>query len=89
MLAASFVAMFTGFALELELDRGADVHQPAGAPACSRGAFSGCRASWPTRRRWLPVLFLGFMADVTSLEAVLLWAPIVIMVDDLRLADCR
>jgi MFS family permease len=78
MLAASFVAMFVGLGSSLS-GIAVQTYINRRAPQLHQGRIFGLQSILTNTAALLPVLFLGFMADLTSLEAVLLWAPIVIM----------
>jgi MFS family permease len=79
ILAASFIAMFTGFGSSLS-SIAVQTYINRRAPQLHQGRIFGLQSILANTAALVPVLFLGYMADLTSLEAVLLWAPAVIFV---------
>jgi MFS family permease len=78
ILAASFISLFVGFGSSLS-SIAVQTYINRRAPQLHQGRIFGLQSILSNTAALLPVLFLGYMADLTSLEAVLLWAPIVIM----------
>jgi hypothetical protein len=74
VLAASFVSLFTGFAASLAAIS-VQTYINRRVPMLQQGRTFGLQTILANSVALLPMLFFGAMATATSIEAVLLWAP--------------
>jgi len=78
ILAASFVSLFTGFAAALS-SISVQTYINRRVPMLQQGRTFGLQTVLANTVALLPMLLLGAMAALTSMETVLLWAPWVVL----------
>jgi MFS family permease len=79
VLAASLVSLFTGFAASLA-SISVQTYINRRVPMLQQGRTFGLQTILANTVALLPMLFFGAMASATSMEAVLFWAPWIMMV---------
>jgi MFS family permease len=79
LLAASFVSLFTGFAVSMS-SVSVQTYVNRRVPMLQQGRVFGLESMLASAAALGPMLLLGFIAEVTSIQAILFFAPWVVLV---------
>jgi hypothetical protein len=78
LLAASFISIFTGFEASLS-GFAVQTYLNRRVPAIQQGRTSGLQSMLANAVAIIPLIGLGALANVTSVQAILFWAPRVVL----------